>query len=216
MNHSPRLFDVLLFDYDGVLADTEPLHWAAWKELLEPFGIDLTWDRYSRFCRGVADVRMGQTLANAFGSKITLPDLSPYLSERKRMVGEWSLVRSPIRAETIEMLRGLSAWRLGLVTSAGREDIEPVLRHAKILSCFEACVFGGDVIHHKPAPDPYLKIASRMGIAQGVAFEDSDSGIISAVAAGFRPVRITDPADLPEVVARTIELLLDANKNSAT
>jgi HAD superfamily hydrolase (TIGR01509 family) len=197
--------DVLLFDYDGVLADTEPLHWAAWQKMLAPFGIDLTWEQYSEHCRGVADVKMRGILENLFGPKVYLPDLAPHLGARRRQVCEWSQFESPIPAETIGMLRKLANRRLGLVTSAEREDIEPVLRSANIQNCFEVCIFGGDVERHKPAPDPYLKIASRMRTFAGPAFEDSDSGMISAREAGFRAVRISHPADLPKVVAKFIE-----------
>jgi HAD superfamily hydrolase (TIGR01509 family) len=210
------LREVLLFDYDGVLADTEPLHWASWKEILVPFGIDLTWEQYSRNCRGVKDVRMPEVLTDVFGQIVNLTDLSPHFSARKRRVSERSQVNSPIPAKTVDMLRKLDDWRLGLVTSAEREDIEPILRNTNILNCFEACVFGGDVTRHKPAPDPYLEIASRMGTIAGIAFEDSESGMISAREAGFRAVRISDPADLAEIVAKTIEIMLNTNGRSAT
>jgi beta-phosphoglucomutase len=197
--------EVLLFDYDGVLANTEPLHWAAWQKVLAPFGIDLTWDLYSQHCRGVADVKMRDALQRIFGQAVDLPDLSPYLDVRRRLVCEWSQFESPISAETIGMLQKLADRRLGLVTSAEREDVEPVLRSANIQNCFEVCIFGGDVERHKPAPDPYLMIASRMGTSAGIAFEDSDSGMISALEAGFRAVRVSDPADLPKIVAGIIE-----------
>jgi beta-phosphoglucomutase len=197
---------VLLFDYDGVLADTEPLRWADWRKMLIPFGIDLTWEKYSQHCRGVADVKMRDIVEDLFDTTINLPDLSQYLAARRQLVCEWSLAKSPIPASTIDMLRRFSDRRLGLVTSAMRDDIEPVLRHAKIQDCFEACVFGEDVVRRKPAPDPYLKIASKLGTIAGIAFEDSESGVISARDAGFLTVRISDPADLPETVARVIEI----------
>ena len=48
-------FDSILFDFDGVLADTEPLHWATWAEVLKPLGVTLTWDYYSRHAVGIDD-----------------------------------------------------------------------------------------------------------------------------------------------------------------
>lgn len=99
------------------------------------------------------------------------------------------------------MLRRLSHWRLGLVTSAERGDVEPVLRAANIQDCFEACVFRGDVTRHKPAPDPYLAIAARMSITTGIVFEDSDAGIASALAAGFQAIRVADPESLPAMLS---------------
>jgi HAD superfamily hydrolase (TIGR01509 family) len=124
--------------------------------------------------------------------------------ERRRMVREWSLAESPIPLETIELLATLKAYRIGLVTSSERVDVEPVLRASQIYDKFDAIVFGDDVPIHKPAPDPYLLIAKKLGIRSGIAFEDSDTGMKSARAAGFKAVRIEHPKDLAQVVAQSL------------
>jgi beta-phosphoglucomutase-like phosphatase (HAD superfamily) len=80
-----------------------------------------------------------------------------------------------------------------LVTSAERDEVELVLYSANILDCFEAAVFGGDFVRHKPAPDPHLAIAARMSTSTGFVFADPDAGMASAVAAGFRAIRAADP-----------------------
>ena len=67
---------------------------------------------------------------------------------------------------------------------------------------FDAMVFGDDVVVHKPAPDPYLLIAKKLGVSTGTAFEDSNSGMESAQAAGFKAVRIEHPKDLAQIVAQ--------------
>lgn len=190
----------LIFDYDGVLANTEPLHWDSWNKLLAPFQIELTWEQYCRYCRGIADTRMRGALIAMSPQVISLPDLAPNLAARKLEVLKSSLIRTPISASTLEMLRRLGDWRLGLVTSAERDEVEPVLSSANIQDCFEATVFGGDVTRHKPAPDPYLAIAARMSISTGFVFEDSDAGMASAVAAGFNAIRVDEPENLPEIV----------------
>ncbi|MEO7653512.1 MAG: HAD hydrolase-like protein, partial [Bryobacteraceae bacterium] len=56
-------FDSILFDFDGVLADTEPVHWSCWAEVLRPEGIELDWDTYVRHGIGLADVDMLTFLA---------------------------------------------------------------------------------------------------------------------------------------------------------
>ena len=48
----------LIFDYDGVVADTEPLHWRSWAKLLLPYEIELTWEEYCTFGRGVTDIQL--------------------------------------------------------------------------------------------------------------------------------------------------------------
>lgn len=195
---------ILAFDYDGVLADTEPLHWRSWREIVSPFAIELTWEQYCRHCRGVAETRMRDVLIELHPDAANMPDLSPYLSARKKKVREWSLESPPISSQTIAMLQSLSSWRAALVTSAERSDIEPVLLRAQVLGCFEVAIFGDSVRQPKPAPDPYLAAAARMGTSAGVAFEDSQSGMASARAAGFHVVQIANPDDLPAAVAHTI------------
>ena len=192
---------VLIFDYDGVQADTEPLHWESWNKLLAPYQIELSWEQYCRHCRGVADTHMREALIEMCPQTIGLPDLAPYLAARKLEVLRSSLARSPISRKTQEMLRLLGDWRLGLVTSADRDEVEPVLRSASIQDCFEACVFRGDVTRHKPAPDPYLAIAAGMNIATGFVFEDSDAGMASAIAAGFHAIRVDAPESLLRMVS---------------
>jgi HAD superfamily hydrolase (TIGR01509 family) len=65
-------------------------------------------------------------------------------------------------------------------------------------------VFGEDVTAHKPAPDPYLLIAQKLGVGTGIAFEDSQSGVESARAAGFKVVRVEQPKELAQLVARSL------------
>ncbi len=154
---------VLAFDYDGVLADTEPLHWKSWIEIISPFAIDLSWKEYCRHCRGVAEIRMREALIGLHPGAARIPDFSPYLLARKKRVREWSLESPPISSQTIAMLQSLSSFRLALVTSAERSDIEPVLLRAQVLDCFEVLVFGDSVSQQKPAPEPYQLERLRIG-----------------------------------------------------
>ena len=111
--------EALVFDYDGVIADTEPLHWKSWAALLSPYGVQLGWDEYCRIGQGVSDAQIFEH----FGSQMRLAgadELSRLNRERKQMVREWSLTESPIPRETVAMLRALGDYRVGLVTSSAR------------------------------------------------------------------------------------------------
>jgi beta-phosphoglucomutase len=191
----------LVFDYDGVLADTEPLHWKSWEALLLPYGFQFTWEEYCRFGQGVSDDLMFASILNRVPG-LSVGELSRLNLLRKREVLEWSLTKCPIPPETIRMLTTLKAYRIGLVTSSERTEVEPILRASAIYEKFDALVFGCDVAAHKPAPDPYLMIAKNLGVDTGIAFEDSESGLESAQAAGFNAVRIDHPGELAQVVAR--------------
>jgi beta-phosphoglucomutase len=197
MDESPN---ALVFDYDGVLADTEILHWKSWAALVAPYGVQFTWDDYCKFGLGVADDQICASFKKQVPILETV-DLIRQNSDRKRMVREWSLAEPPIPQETIEMLRALNGYRIGLVTSSERTDVEPVLRASGIYAKFDAMVFGDDVTAHKPSPDPYLLVARKLSINSAVAFEDSGPGIASAQAAGFKVVKIGHPKQLAGIVA---------------
>ena len=63
----PRLqeFDAILFDFDGVLADTEPVHWACWSEVLRTLGVTLEWEFYRDQCIGIDDREMLRMMAHS-------------------------------------------------------------------------------------------------------------------------------------------------------
>lgn len=193
--------EALVFDYDGVIADTEPLHWKSWAALLLTFGVELGWEEYCEFGLGIGDAQIYEQ----FRKRAPLPDANEFSRlnlERKERVREWSMKDIPISHETVALLKALGCRQVGLVTSSGRLEIEPVLRAAAVYDQFSAMVFGEDVERSKPSPEPYLLIAQRLGVQTGIAFEDSESGLESARAAGFRAVKIDRPGDLAETVAR--------------
>ena len=197
------LREALVFDYDGVIADTEPLHWKSWAALLSRYGIQLGWDEYSRVGQGVSDKKIYEHF-RARMPQVDAREFAEQNGERKRMVLELSLKENPIAQETIAMLRSLDGYRLGFVTSSDQADVEPVLRAARIQDRFDAMVFGGEAAEPKPSPAPYLLIADRLGVRTGIAFEDSEPGLESARAAGFRAVKIERASDLSKIVELTL------------
>lgn len=195
--------EALVFDYDGVIANTEPLHWRSWAALLSRYGIQLGWEEYRTVGQGVNDAQIYEH----FSKRMPLADaveFSRQNGERKRMVLEWSLKESPIPQGIVALLKTLSAYRVGLVTSSEKAEVEPVLRASEVLDRFDAMVFGEEPAAPKPSPAPYRLIAERLGVKTGVAFEDSEPGLVSARAAGFKAVKIARPSELPEVVARSL------------
>jgi HAD superfamily hydrolase (TIGR01509 family) len=190
----------VLFDFDGVLADTEPIHWSCWKETLAPLEIELTWETYCANCIGVADRNMLAFLATLASRPVEVESLRPHYATKKelfrRKIGE----ANPCSAETVELIRSLGGYRVAVVTSSGRLEVAPVLERAGLIPYLAAMVFGEDVRRHKPAPDPYLLAAERLGAARPLVVEDSAAGVESARAAGFDCVRVGSPAEVAVMV----------------
>jgi HAD superfamily hydrolase (TIGR01509 family) len=185
-------WDALLFDFDGVLADTEPIHYACWREILQPYGIQLDWDFYQTQCIGVSDRLMIHTLAAERNPPIPFEEIWPEY-ERKQLMFRARLESTPpFLAETVEMVRSLSVrYKLAVVSSSGRAEVEPPLERAGFRHCFETLICGREVPNLKPAPDPYLKAAEILGARRPLVIEDSESGLASARAAGFEVLRVS-------------------------
>lgn len=193
-------YDSILFDFDGVLADTEPIHWACWAEILAPLRIELSWATYAANCIGVQDRDMLSFLASLARSPLTAGALEPLYAKKQNLFRSRALEADPCSPATVEFVRSLARYRLAVVTSSGRSEVEPLLERAGILACWSAMVFGEDVERHKPAPDPYLLAAARLNAQRPLVVEDSAAGVASALAAGFDCVRITSSSEMPAAV----------------
>jgi len=201
MNRKP---EALIFDFDGVVADTEPLYWKAWATILAMHGIEFSWEEYCLVGRGMQDESMLQAIPQLAANPALLEKLRQERPARKAMVEGFWREKLPIGEATIELLHSLRGYPLGLVTSSRRTAVVPMLEAARIADCFRAAVFGEDTILRKPNPAPYLLIQERLAVFSGVVFEDSDAGLESATQAGFEVLRVPAPQALPEIVRRRL------------
>jgi HAD superfamily hydrolase (TIGR01509 family) len=190
-------FDALLFDFDGVLADTEPLHFACWREVLTQFEIDLPWPYYQRECIGVSDRAMLERLGAAKDPAVPIETLWPTYARKQEIFRERVAAAPPFEAGTLDLIRSLyGSYKLAVVSSSHRSEIEPPLERAGIRGLFETLVCGMEVANLKPAPDPYLRAAELLGSKRPLVIEDSDAGVASGLAAGFDVLRLSSAGAL--------------------
>jgi beta-phosphoglucomutase len=121
MNREKR-YDAILFDFDGVLADTEPLHWRRWREILAPFSIDLTWETFARECIGSSDRDLVTRLAAQHDPPIPSDDLFEKLwaeyPRKKGLFRSRLIAEAPFLPETVSMLGDLRHdYKLAVVSS---------------------------------------------------------------------------------------------------
>jgi len=193
-------YDAILFDFDGVLADTEPLHFRCWREILNPYGIHLDWNTYAQTCIGITDRLMLAQFRDRATPPVNLQTLVDQYPRKREMFRELISRELPFFAGCGEFLDSLNGYPLAVVSSSGRLEIEPALERAGLLNRFDTLVCGGDVRNHKPAPDPYLLAASRLNSQHPLVIEDSAAGVASARAAGFDVVQVKSPFEVPEAV----------------
>jgi len=180
----------LLFDIDGTLADTDPLHLEAFNRTFGPYGHVFDKPRFSRELQGLANV----DIAARF-----VPHLSPaegmaVLDGKEAMFRE--LARTAIHAVpglfTLLDLADAIGLPMAAVTNAPRANADLILDGLGIRHRFAAVVIGAELAHGKPHPLPYLEGLRLLGARAdvSVAFEDSRTGIASATAAGIATVGI--------------------------
>jgi HAD superfamily hydrolase (TIGR01509 family) len=195
-------FDALLFDFDGVLLDSEPVHWACWREVLLPLGVSLEWEFYRDRCIGIDDRLMLQMMARDGRDWRELWARYPEKKQRFRSRMMEAPPFAPGLAGLLEELRG--SYRMAVVSSSSRSEIEPLLERAGLLGHFETIVGAESVKRYKPDPEPYLTAAERLGVKSPLVLEDSEAGMASGRAAGFAVVRVPSPGEMERVLREAL------------
>ncbi len=198
-------FEAILFDFDGVLADTEPVHHLCWAQALAPHGIDLDWETYRDHCVGRPDRELVALVAARAGFEDRIDRLWAEYPRKQELFRQRMLAGPPISAEVIELLNSLGAYRLAIVSSTSRAELEAALIRAGIRDRFAALVSAEDVERHKPAPDPYALAAERLNVRCALVVEDSQAGLASGRAAGFEVLLIPEARRLPELLRARLE-----------
>lgn len=193
----------LVFDFDGVLADSEPLHLRAYQETLEPLGHSLPREEYYSKYLGYNDYDMFVALADARRWKVDRGDVEALIAEKGRIYDSLLAGADHLYPGAAAAIVRLAAdYPLGIASGALRHEIEAVLRAQGLDRHFRFIVASGDTPASKPAPDPYRRAASLHGFepAQCLAIEDSRWGIESAKAAGLWCIGITNTYPVGELL----------------
>ena len=197
-------YEAILFDFDGVLVDSEPVHWECWQEILAPFGASLDWDTYSEHCIGITDRAMLAFLCELSDPPLDIERLWAEYPRKKQMFRDRMTHADALAPAVRDLVDELRRTHLvAVVTSSANTEVEPILETAGILTKLDAVVYGNDVLRHKPYPDPYVLAMRRLGVARGLAIEDSRAGVQAARAAGLDVIELRRQSDLvSEVRAR--------------
>ena len=182
-------FDALLFDFDGVLADTERVHHRAWNQTLEPLGIQLDWPAYQKNFVGVADEVALRERLHIVDRDV---DRDGLVAKKQALFRQGLEESQPFLADTVRLLEEIrSLYTLAVVSSSYKSEVEPPLVRGGIRECFQLLITGEDVHNFKPSPEPYLLAADLLGARLPLVIEDSDAGVASGRAAGFEVLRVS-------------------------
>jgi beta-phosphoglucomutase-like phosphatase (HAD superfamily) len=190
----------IVFDFDGVIANSEPLHFRGYRDVLAEEGVTLTEpDYYARYL-GFDDVGAFQAIGAEQGASWTrarVDDLVARKAVRLELLERDVSILFPGAAAAIR--RASAAMPIAIASGARGAEIRRVLERENLLTCFAAIVAAEDTPVSKPAPDPYLRALALLAPATGanlrgaecVAIEDSVWGLASARSAGLKTVGVT-------------------------
>ena len=198
------MLKAIIFDFDGVLADTEPLHFKMFQRVLHEDGLPLREQDYYRKYVGLDDKGCFQAVLSAHGRPAS-PETVRRLVERKAALMLEQITITPVVYPGIEnfVKRAAGRHRLAIVSGALRHEIELILERVGLRSSFEHITAAEDIRNGKPDPEGYLHALQALNRRVAVqasdclVIEDTIAGIQAAHAAGMRclAVSTTYPAD---------------------
>jgi len=193
----PGEFAGFIFDLDGTLIDTMPLHYRAWNQAMRRAGLRSRLDEEFFYSLGGVPTRQVMELfARRYGRQF---DFDRIRQEKDTLFAEVQAEARLIKP-TVEFARRVAPTHPVAVASGGpRRVVRQSLEITGLASLFPIVVTADDVAHGKPAPDMFLLAAKRMKVAPGrcLVFEDADPGIKAAEAAGMRWVRVPSRREEP-------------------
>ncbi len=188
----------VIFDFDGVLVDSESAHFEAFRHALatEVEG-EVTQAEYDEHYLGYDDHTCAQRALELRG-RIASPEVVSDLVDRKWQAYDEGLSTIPLFPGAFDLVLALhtAAVPLAIASGSHRNEIESILRAHGLLPCFRGVISADDVQNFKPHPEPYLRGRAMLDAVESpsgvVAIEDSATGMASARAADLRVIGVTN------------------------
>lgn len=188
------MIKAFIFDMDGVIIDSEPLHFEVDLITARHFGADMNKEDLERFV-GMTNPEMWAIIRKEHGISHAVEEIIAFQLQRKiRRVDETDIEPIAGIRELLKELRGRGI-AIGLASSSPRTFIEAVLAKFGIREYFDCVISGEEVPSGKPEPDIYLEAASQLGVPPEdcVVLEDSRNGVLAAKRAGMRCIGFANP-----------------------
>ena len=189
----------LIFDLDGVIIDSMPLHTEAWRVYLRNLGIECS-DIESR----MHGRRNDDIVVDFIGADLTPEQIAAHGAAKERLYRE--MMRTEVQRHLVPGIAGFltscNGVPMAVASNAEPANVDFILDGSGLRPLFQVVVDGHQVSNPKPAPDVYLRAADLLGIAiaRCIVFEDSPAGVAAGLAAGAKVVGIqTHSADLAGV-----------------
>lgn len=215
------MIKAIIFDMDGVIVDSEPLHYKVFMEYTKSkFGLSISDEEYSTFI-GTTNHHIYSTLKQKYGIE---GDLEFIIKEYENKCLDFLLcskTERPIQGVDI-LVKNLhkNKIKLGLASSSPKKSINAILELFDLHQFFDVLVSGQEVEHSKPAPDIFLRAAELLGFSpkECLVFEDSHNGVVAAKTAGMQCIAYYNPSSGNQDLSRAdriIESFLEVDSSIA-
>ncbi|GAB4362165.1 MAG: HAD family phosphatase [Deltaproteobacteria bacterium] len=211
----------MVFDFDGVIVDSEPVHWRAFREVLAPLGIPLSWEDYTDRYMGFDDRDAFREAFRSRGRELPADRLAELISAKSRAFH--AILSEGIRPlpGAVPLVRSIRSRGIPLAVCSGalRTDIDPILASLRLSDCFDRIVSAEEVERSKPDPASYRlawsalkeRFPERITVPErSLAVEDTPAGIASAKGAGLSVLAVAgshprEELEGADVVAGSLE-----------
>lgn len=197
------MLKAVIFDFDGVIVDTEPLHYRAFQEVLKPLGLEYSWDEYLAVYIGFDDRDAFRTVFTSAGQPLGSDRLRELIGQKAHAFNRIIAAGVVPYPGVVELVRDVKNHApVALCSGALRCDIDPILEQLFLSGVFDVIVTADDVPASKPDPASYLLTAKRLAEtfpsleppvpSSMLAIEDTPAGIASARGAGLKVLAVTN------------------------
>lgn len=196
------MLQAVIFDFDGVIADSEALHYKALNEVFNRYGVDVPkevhWEKYL----GYSDRENIEAVSVDYDMGMDDAKIQGLIDEKKvvfdELIASGSIIIDGVETFIQRLIK--ADIRRAICSGALRSDIDLMLAGTDFKNAFEAVVTADDVTHGKPDPEGYLLALNKLNQNGGsviepnqcIVIEDSHWGLEAAAAAGMRPIAVTN------------------------
>ncbi|MFH1654347.1 MAG: beta-phosphoglucomutase family hydrolase [Pseudomonadota bacterium] len=200
----------VIFDMDGVIVDTVPIHFAAWKRMFADYGVDFTFEDYKQKVDGIPRTDG----AKAILTNLTDDELVEASDKKQRyfldvIQGE----EIPVYSSTIDLINQLKTKGIKVAVISSSKNAPSILKRINLYSDLDAIVSGHDIKKGKPNPEIFLMAAEKLKIKpeEAIVVEDAILGVEAAINAGMKCVAI-DRYDNPKRLQKANVVVKDLSE----
>jgi len=214
----PGNLEAVIWDMDGVIADTGPYHLKAWQETFRKRGVAFSEEDFRRHFGQRNDTIIGDTL----GAGLPNAEVQAIATEKEDRYRQLVSQQVAPLPGAIELIKSLVAKgvKMAIASSAPMENIQLITGSLGLADCFQAVVWGGEVTEGKPSPQGFLLAAEKLGVEPGncLVIEDAVAGVAAAKSAGMKCLAVTNshPAERLTKADLVVNALSEVTVNGIT